>query len=366
MKLYSDLHLDVSQCEVDSPCLIAGDIDGMPKINGDISQVYSIKGNHDFWDGRHNQATPGRELINEAVKLPDGRTLFGGTMWTDWAWPVSYVQIPDCAYLAYLPEVRELDKQFNNIVNGIKIGMRICKDIAPDARAPRFDLERAVHAGSRHMNDYRYGRQPGDSNAILSPIWTLSQHKAFLSTLKEACMETMGDWEFQDDFGRPTAIPGKNVTNHMLVMSHHCPIQRSSITRFYDAQRYDAYPELFPAYYSPAIARMLATSYEFNAAVRDHGMTWCYGHTHEAVDILIRPFVKGEIENNDFCFYMGNYGKDSYEECEEMEFSWTMEVNTNPEYKDIPGVIRVISNPRGYCAIENLGQYNTPYGGVNV
>ncbi len=366
MKLYSDLHLDVSQCEVDSPCIIAGDIDGMPTINGDISQVYSIKGNHDFWDGRHNQATPGRELINEAVKLTDGRTLFGGTMWTDWAWPISYIHIPSCKYITTKEEIRALNTTFNNIVRGMQFGMQICKEVAPDSRAPRFDVDRAVHAGTRYMNDYRYGRQPGEGNVTLSPIWALSQYQVFLTNLKEACINNYGDWGSQDDFGRPTDILGVNTTNHMLVMSHHCPIQRSSILRFYKGQRYDSYPELFPAYYSSAIARMLATSYGFNAAVRDHGMTWCYGHTHEAVDILIRPFNEGQIEKDDFCFYMDTYGGDSYEKCDNMEFGWSMEVNTDPEYKDIPGVIRVISNPRGYCQIENLGQYNTPYGGVNV
>lgn len=70
MKLYSDLHLDVSACDIEYG-IVAGDICG--RVNG-----ICIQGNHDVLDGYEFDPVPSHV---------SGRRLIAGTGWCDWGYP---------------------------------------------------------------------------------------------------------------------------------------------------------------------------------------------------------------------------------------------------------------------------------------
>lgn len=361
-KLYSDLHLDISQCQVESPCIIAGDIDGTPEVLGDISKVYSIKGNHDYWNGRHADSTVGTELLNEAVKLEDGRTLFGGTMWTEWAWPLSYRMIPTLPRVVQnSAEILTAASVIRGIDDGYNAGIRAT--FAAVGYSPKIELSqfnRSIQAAGRFMNDYRYGRiVTKEGECPLDQYWVMCQYREFLANLQTSLIGYRGWWEDQDEEGVASSPVGEDIPNHMLVMSHHCPVSRKVILRRYKGQRYDQYPELYPAYYSPAIARMALSSADFLLSVQKYGMTWVYGHTHEAVDLLITLPINSRGPLPTF--------HDSYDKAVEEEEGWiSIEINTDPNYKDIPGVIRLVSNPRGYSTEYNHDQNGNRVTGVLV
>jgi len=198
------------------------------------------------------------------------------------------------------------------------------------------EFSKVVSSATAYMLDYRYGKVDGTRMHF---SFGLNEYFKFLQLVAEMPSEAC------------------------RIVTHHSPASRAMIQRFYGIRPYDRNMLLSHAFHSSALCRVM--SYEnVRSTVLKHGLTWAFGHTHERVDLLI-DF--GKFVRNNPTWVYGVLGEHADDLEQELIYGGYIERREfGSPFVESPGMIRIVSNPRGYSRIPGLDEWGNEYKGIEI